>query len=250
MDEGSGQTFADSAGANPGTLGDTTAVETSDPAWSVGGGVGGGNALDFTDDNHLNEPAPPNTGGDYATVDFFAMPTDYTLSAWINPDVIGDDHNVVFSWGDTDTGDSIAKYTLSPNGMMNYGELQGGVAWSNVAGGLVTSGTMQQVAVTRTASKAIGIFVNGSLVNTGGISSNINRALLDSICIGQNANASQYGAEFDGIIDEVQVYDTVLAEADIEFLYNNPGAVVPEPSSFVLAALGLLSLAFLARRRR
>ena len=248
MNEGSGQTIADWVGANPGTLGDTTAVEDSDPAWSIGGGIGGGNALDFTDDNHVNEPCPPC--GDYVTVDFFPMPTDFTLLAWINPDVIGADHNVVYSWGDADT-DGIAKFSLSPNGAMNYGELQDGVAWSNVAGsaGLVTSGTLQQVAVTRTASKGIHVFYNGALVGAGALNNNLDASLLDRICIGRNANGAAYRAEFDGIIDDIQVYDTVLAESDIEFLFNNPGAAIPEPSSLVLAALGLLSLAFVAWRR-
>lgn len=41
-------------------------------------------------------------------------------------------------------------------------------------------------------------------------------------------------------IDDVQIYDTGLAPSDIAFLAANPGVTVPEASSGVLAALGLL----------
>ena len=49
FDEGSGQTAADSAGSNDGTLGTTAGVDSSDPAWAC---AAGGSALDFdgTDD--------------------------------------------------------------------------------------------------------------------------------------------------------------------------------------------------------
>lgn len=47
-------------------------------------------------------------------------------------------------------------------------------------------------------------------------------------------------------VDDVQIYDTGLAPADIAFLAANPGVTVPEASSGVLAALGLL---LMLRRR-
>ena len=47
-------------------------------------------------------------------------------------------------------------------------------------------------------------------------------------------------------VDDVQIYDTGLAPTDIAFLAANPGIAVPEASSGVLAALGLL---LMLRRR-
>ena len=47
-------------------------------------------------------------------------------------------------------------------------------------------------------------------------------------------------------VDDVQIYDTGLTPTDIAFLAANPGIAVPEASSGVLAALGLL---LMLRRR-
>lgn len=53
-----------------------------------------------------------------------------------------------------------------------------------------------------------------------------------------------------GYLDDFQLYDTVLNSSEISFLYNNPGAVIPEPSSLALAALSLLILVILRRYQR
>ena len=55
------------------------------------------------------------------------------------------------------------------------------------------------------------------------------------------------GNNFDGIIDEVSLYNTVLTPDQIQrhFLLTTT-----EPSAFLIWALGLLGLAWYARRRR
>jgi hypothetical protein len=50
-----------------------------------------------------------------------------------------------------------------------------------------------------------------------------------------------------GYLDDFQLYDEVLTSEQISFLYNNPGSVIPEPSTALLGGLGLLAL---LRRRR
>ncbi|MCH7228114.1 LamG-like jellyroll fold domain-containing protein [Haloferula sp. A504] len=50
-----------------------------------------------------------------------------------------------------------------------------------------------------------------------------------------------------GYLDEFQLYDEVLSESEILFLYNNPGSVIPEPSAALVCFLGAL---LLLRRRR
>ena len=59
-------------------------------------------------------------------------------------------------------------------------------------------------------------------------------------------NTDQY--YFDGGIDEVQVYDAALSQAEITTLVNNGPVPIPEPVTMVF--LGLGSVLFTARRRR
>ena len=58
--------------------------------------------------------------------------------------------------------------------------------------------------------------------------------------------------QFVGDIAEIRIYNTQLTLEEIQAVEAelNAAYVVPEPSSLVLAALGLLGLAFVARRRR
>jgi hypothetical protein len=53
---------------------------------------------------------------------------------------------------------------------------------------------------------------------------------------------------FNGLIDDVQLYDGALTAADIQYLDSNPGAALPEPAT--LSLLGLGGLAALLRRRK
>ena len=65
--------------------------------------------------------------------------------------------------------------------------------------------------------------------------------------------ASQSGSEgWEGDIAEIRVYNTQLTLSEIQAVEAelNASYVVPEPSSLVLAVLGMLGLAFVARRRR
>ncbi|HMO14523.1 MAG TPA: PEP-CTERM sorting domain-containing protein [Pirellulaceae bacterium] len=50
-----------------------------------------------------------------------------------------------------------------------------------------------------------------------------------------NAAGNQMVGSFNGFVDEVSLWSRALNDADVAYLYNNPGAlVIPEPSSFLL----------------
>ena len=54
-----------------------------------------------------------------------------------------------------------------------------------------------------------------------------------------------------GIYNDVRMYGVALTDANVTAIYNlGKGDFIPEPSSFVLAAMGLLGLAFAGRRKR
>ena len=76
------------------------------------------------------------------------------------------------------------------------------------------------------------IISNSANFIVGGVFSTPNSAIINS---------------FNGLIDELQMYDRVLSPAEVQFLNNNPGSAIPAPGAAAVVGLaGLLS----ARRRR
>lgn len=55
------------------------------------------------------------------------------------------------------------------------------------------------------------------------------------------------GWYFDGLLDEVLIYDRPLSYTEIQFLFNSPG-IVPEPGTFIFLSTGLAWI-FLLRRK-
>lgn len=60
------------------------------------------------------------------------------------------------------------------------------------------------------------------------------------------------GYEFDGILDDVLIYNRGLTDAEVLSIYRGVGSTeaVPEPSAFALFGLGAALAGFAARRRR
>jgi ribonucleotide monophosphatase NagD (HAD superfamily) len=56
-------------------------------------------------------------------------------------------------------------------------------------------------------------------------------------------------ARYTGLIDDLQVYSHALSDADVQFIFDNPGSVVPEPACGTLC-VGAAALLLAARRRR
>jgi len=94
-------------------------------------------------------------------------------------------------------------------------------------------------------------YVNGSLIGThAGNASWSGNALFDDLWLGTLNN---YGGDsgWRGGIDEASVFEFAQGEfsaSDLDFFAQAPG--VPEPSTFILAGLGLVALGLFAWRRR
>jgi len=58
-----------------------------------------------------------------------------------------------------------------------------------------------------------------------------------------------YDLSFVGLIDEVALYDHALSAADVEAHFAAAFVPIPEPSTLMMALVGLISLAGFARRR-
>jgi len=99
------------------------------------------------------------------------------------------------------------------------------------------------------ANRTIKLYIDGTLEDRdGGNNSNVGQALLttDRFAIGQQTVG---GYSADAIIDDVQVYNTVLTQNNVSFLQANPGLVIPEASTLgMFAAIGG-GLLFIRRHR-
>ena len=98
------------------------------------------------------------------------------------------------------------------------------------------------------------VYVDGQLVLAeAGWGGYIDASLTSPLSFGgaRPDRADPWG-EFDGFIDEVQIYSRAITADEVLVLTNNPGStlVIPEPGSLVLAIMALSGLALFGLRRR
>jgi hypothetical protein len=205
-----------------------------------------GNALQLTPgaDNYQNmEPAFIDTGFALSSLNITPS-TGYTTMAWLNfANAIGD--NMVFGGAGTavDPGREVL-HNGTRNGNLHSGH------WGDDLGpdqGVNVSslpGTWHHVAYTNeTGSGLQSIYFDGNLVAGPAGSNGVGGAMDVSklLLIGTSNN----GGSFNGLIDEVKVFDSQLSQAQIQAA----SVVVPEPTSLAVMMLSGLGVFALRRRR-
>jgi len=163
-----------------------------------------GKALEFDGDDYVD------MGNALSSIGSF------TIEAWIKPDDISGIKTIA--------------------GKLSYGALTGQVEWGlyiwneriavNIADGTVsklsfagqylTVGIWQHVAVTWTQGGTVTLYLNGE----GTSSSYAGGTLNDTEPLRIGASSPSLGNYFDGIIDEVRIYNRALSEPEIQTLYN------------------------------
>jgi len=198
FDEGSGTTAADSSGSgNTGTL-------TNGPTWTTGK-VGSG-ALSFDGTNDYVS-APSNIIGTGAM----------TLTAWIYAKSYGsngyariiDNGAASLFLVDWDSKLAFQGYWSSPTIVSNSGS--------------IPLNQWLFVALTRTSSNTASFYINGALSGTPGQDAGTANA-------GSNTIIGGSSIMFDGLIDEVRVYNRALSASEITELYNYTGGGTPTPT--------------------
>lgn len=224
FDEAAGSTTADdSAGSNDGTVSGSAAFGAT--------GVSGG-AISFTD-----------TGGSVvvpaAMLQSLAngTDTDLSVSLWMNATEFGN-YKTLF---DT-PGRQLSMWINTANdGHVGIGG--GGDSGVPVSPAWTTN-EWQHIALTYDGgSNAVTLYRNGTPNGTLTLDGSTFNA---DWTIANNPSAG--GTPYLGLMDDVQVYSHTLSQDEVNFLRDNPGVAVPEPSTLMLipvAAMGLLS-----RRRR
>lgn len=199
FDEPSGTTAADSVGSSDATL-------NLDAAFSPSGGtVGGAVTLDGTQDNvSVDDTADFPTG-------------DFTWTAWIKPDDLTS--RVLFSGRTAANSRSFAQWTSATDMEIVFNELD----VFNGTSGFLANSTWQHFALTRTGS-TVTVYRNGSSLGTAsnGTSLDISAGTC-KFNIGSwpsNCTAANTSYTFDGMIDEVRIYDRGISASEVDELYQ------------------------------
>ncbi|MFL2913994.1 MAG: immunoglobulin-like domain-containing protein [Opitutales bacterium] len=147
-----------------------------------------------------------------------------SLSFWINT---GTNSNIILSGSKTDDNDTYLKFYLNDEGKFETVFMSDGSEITKFyANPVLTDSTWKHVVMTMDENGSA-IFVNGQRNNASGYAggSGVNRAFfadvqgMDFLAIGKHLD-SNVTEHFTGRLDDFNVYDRVLTNAEVTFLYN------------------------------
>jgi uncharacterized delta-60 repeat protein len=201
----------DAADGNNGTLvGGTT----------FGTGVGGGQAFSLNGvNNYVNVPNAANLS---------LSAGSFTLSAWINPTLSGDNNNHVIL--DKSLDNSTIDYLFMLNQATGRLNLYTRNLTNQILGPVIAANTWTHVvAVSDTSAGQLRLYVNGSLVATTSLvgSAVTNTA---SMLIGARHYQGTISDYFGGKIDDVGVYSRALSTSEVQGLYGSTSATLIFPA--------------------
>ncbi len=188
-------TVVDAAGGLNGTI---------EGAVSAAGKVGKALSFDGSDDR--------------IQVQGFAAPPQGTIVLWINPSLAKSKERFLGTGGDFEVW-------LRSNGELKNELFDNGSTTVGTGAGVVKANQWQHVAVTYDgAAKTVQIYLNGELKIAG----NANLPAVPAGTVLQfGSRPGIAAAEFyKGLLDDIQMYDEVLAAEQVKQLYENPGTTV------------------------
>jgi hypothetical protein len=206
FDEGSGNIAADSSGnGNDGTL-------NGPLEWTTEGKIGGGMAFTGPYNFVLVEDAPS-----------LNMTDEITIAAWINPSWTGNNRILQKSSGGGDN-----QYRLIKEGGNNIRFHIPPASNFEVTGNIPPQGEWTHLAATYDGSM-IKVYYDGVVVGETEFSGAMGTSD-GQLFIGNKWAQAPAGDEFNGLMDDVRIYNRALTLSEIKKLGGNPAANTPFPA--------------------
>ncbi|NQU25446.1 MAG: PEP-CTERM sorting domain-containing protein [Candidatus Nealsonbacteria bacterium] len=178
------------------------------------------------------------------------LPATFTLEAWINPDnPTAVWQRLVLNWG----AEHSYHFALKGGTVSLFIKEADGTIFEVAGGGSVVPGEWQHVAAVLNETSMTGnVYLNGALVGSGAFDGTLATTLTEGMGLGDSAaTPGEPGMQYDGLIDDVAIWNVALSPQQIESHFNHGYGLteVPEPGTIVLLAAGAFGL-LVARRRR
>ncbi len=215
---------------------------------SINGALVGGSG--FVAGKSGNAVSVSQAGGGLVTFgnNFDFAASSFSYSFWLKTSTTAADQVVLGKH----TATVVAGYFTGVNQNTPYGAANKAWAYqSNVPGNEPISSTSvnddvwHHIAVTYQTGQHR-LYVDGNLEATKTGTPNVSTTA--EFMIGAYSTVSGgRTASFTGLVDDLQIYDSTLADTDVRFLSQNAGQAVPEPAT--MAILAGAGLAWMRRRR-
>ncbi len=214
FDEQQGQTANDRSfdSSYDGTLGATGGSSTDDPTWKTSTNCKINGCLSFD-------------GGDFVrTATKVGPPGGFTVSAWVNPNVVNTTQAIVSQYG---TNAYFQFFASNQDIVFRIHQTKDTVMIGRIATGVLTSGSWQHITATwdgTPSSAGIKIYKNGKrLDDTNNQAGSFTAASTSTQPI--DVGGQDGGVLFNGLIDEVKLYSSGLTQEQVLIDMNANAAV-------------------------
>jgi Concanavalin A-like lectin/glucanases superfamily len=155
---------------------------------------------------------------------------ELTVEAWINISNLGSAPQAILAKGILDYDGTSYNLQLNPQGKVQWGVRHSHVYFGEVGDwsidGIITDtalrpNTWYHLACTIYSSRSASIYVNGVLAKTGAITQSILSKPTEPLQIGFILHYGTPSFHFNGLIDEVMIYDRVLPLDEIQKHYQD-----------------------------